>query len=400
MAWEYNYLEIIRYMKILHLACVHKSNDTRILIKECYSLAKSGYEVVFYTSVESKQTLDEEERELNGVYLRFHDLDMRGVVLNREIIKSVAARKKNVKKILNILEKERPDVVHIHEFELVYSINAIKKKFPFVKIIYDVHEDVFGQYLPHLVKIFGNVLGQCIAKVIERKEIKYFKKVDAIITVTPYLYDKIKKHNDTIAEIRNMPMDITSTNDDLEKRENIVCYCGGLTEQRGITTLFKIANQINGIIILAGAGKKEYLEKLDIKYDVNDKIVLWGYVGREKINELYSTAVVGVCTLLYSPNIYNAYPIKLFEYMAAGIPVVCSDFPLWKSLVEKNECGIAVNPDNEQEIIEAINYLLSDRKIAQRMGQNGKDAVKKKYNWKIEEQKLMDFYQNLLQGEI
>lgn len=388
---------MISYMKTLHLACVHKSNDTRILIKECYSLAENGYDVVFYTSYESKQLPDEEERLNHGVNLRFHNLDMRGVVLNRAVIKSAIARKKNIKKILNILEKEKPDVVHIHEFELVYSIDAIRKKFPDVKVIYDVHEDVCGQYLPYLTKIFGNVFGHYIAKLIEKEEIKYFKKVDALITVTPHLYNKIKKYNDVVVEVKNMPADII--NEESDRRENVVCYCGGLTEQRGITTLYRIAEHINGVLILAGAGKKEYLESLRSQYDADGKVELWGYVGRDKVNELYAKAVVGVCTLLFSPNIYNSYPIKLFEYMAAGIPVVCSDFPLWKSIVEENNCGIAVNPNSEQEIVNAINYLLEDRKMAQKMGENGKNAINNKFNWKIEEKKLLDFYQELQQGE-
>lgn len=194
-----------------------------------------------------------------------------------------------------------------------------------------------------------------------------------------------------------MPADII--NEKSDRRENVVCYCGGLTEQRGITTLYRIAEHINGVLILAGAGKKEYLESLRSQYDADGKVELWGYVGRDKVNELYAKAVVGVCTLLFSPNIYNSYPIKLFEYMAAGIPVVCSDFPLWKSIVEENNCGIAVNPNSEQEIVNAINYLLEDRKMAQKMGENGKNAINNKFNWKIEEKKLLDFYQELQQGE-
>lgn len=78
-------------MKILHLACAHKSNDTRIVVKECCSLAKVGYEVIYYTSAASIVN----EQEDNGVKIRAYDLDMRGVAINRQIAHSIIARLHN-----------------------------------------------------------------------------------------------------------------------------------------------------------------------------------------------------------------------------------------------------------------------------------------------------------------
>jgi glycosyltransferase involved in cell wall biosynthesis len=89
-------------------------------------------------------------------------------------------------------------------------------------------------------------------------------------------------------------------------------------------------------------------------------------------------------------------PVKLFEYMAAGIPVICSNFPLWREIVEKNKCGICVNPLGIKEIAWAINYLIKNPQEAKKMGENGQRAILEQYNWENESKKLLNIYNNLL----
>jgi glycosyltransferase involved in cell wall biosynthesis len=96
------------------------------------------------------------------------------------------------------------------------------------------------------------------------------------------------------------------------------------------------------------------------------------------------------------PNHINAQPNKIFEYMAAGLPVIGSNFPLWKELIEGNECGLCVDPTQPSEIAAAINYLASHPEQALRMGANGKKMVQNTYNWTAEERKLQAFYQKVL----
>jgi len=87
---------------------------------------------------------------------------------------------------------------------------------------------------------------------------------------------------------------------------------------------------------------------------------------------------------------------KFFEYMNAGLPIICSDFPVWKKFVEKHECGIAVDPYDENEIKQAIQYLRNNPDAARKMGENGKKAVTLELNWHTEEQKLIAWYNELL----
>jgi glycosyltransferase involved in cell wall biosynthesis len=97
-------------------------------------------------------------------------------------------------------------------------------------------------------------------------------------------------------------------------------------------------------------------------------------------------------TLLPLPNHVDSLPTKMFEYMSSGIPVIASDFPLWRQIVEGNRCGICVDPLDPKAIAAAIDYLVSSPDIAKSMGERGRRAVLEKYNWEVEAARLTDFY--------
>jgi len=105
---------------------------------------------------------------------------------------------------------------------------------------------------------------------------------------------------------------------------------------------------------------------------------------------------VGLVLFYPEPNQINSQPNKLFEYMSAEIPIVASNFPLWKEIVEGNQCGICVDPLNPEEIARAIEYLITHPDEAQRMGENGRKAVIEKYNWESESKKLIELYRKIL----
>ena len=87
---------------------------------------------------------------------------------------------------------------------------------------------------------------------------------------------------------------------------------------------------------------------------------------------------------------------KIFEYMYAGIPIICTDFDLWKDIVDKYECGIYVNPNNVDEIAKAINYYVDNMETVAIHGENGRRAVIKEYTWQHEEKKLLNLYSSLV----
>ena len=82
--------------------------------------------------------------------------------------------------------------------------------------------------------------------------------------------------------------------------------------------------------------------------------------------------------------------------MSAGIPVIASNFPLWRDIIESNRCGLCVNPMRPEEIAGAIDFLVNNPAQAEQMGASGQLAVRDCYNWSIEEKKLLGLYDSLV----
>lgn len=362
-------------MKICHLTSVHSHTDTRIFIKECQSLAMVGYEVHLVAPGAPDSFLD-------GV--KIHGVE-----------KETGSRMKRMTKTVNRVYKKgleiNADVYHFHDPELIPV--GLKLKKDGKKVIYDVHEDVprdilSKHWLPFAIR-------QPVSKVFEKYENYAAKKFDFIVGATPFITERFKKINNNTININNYPLlDELNYSEEIINRftQNIVCYVGGVTTIRGINQLIKAADFINGEIEIAGSIASKDIEKnIGSRNNVN----YLGVLDRNKVRELLARSMGGLVTFLPEPNHINAQPNKMFEYMSAGIPVICSDFPLWRKIVEENKCGICVNPEDPKEIASAINYLFEHPEEAKQMGKNGRIAVEKKYNWETESRKLITMYKSL-----
>ncbi len=147
---------------------------------------------------------------------------------------------------------------------------------------------------------------------------------------------------------------------------------------------------------LAGIFENDKL-KINVMQHLNwHKVEYLGQISRKELYEELMTSSVGVATFLPEPNHIHSQPNKMFEYMSAGIPVVASNFPLWKEIIEGNRCGICVDPMNPKAIADAINYLLINLDKAEEMGKNGQKAVINKYNWESEKKELLGLYEKLI----
>ena len=116
-------------------------------------------------------------------------------------------------------------------------------------------------------------------------------------------------------------------------------------------------------------------------------------LGRADVASLLARSIAGLVLFHPEPNHVNAQPNKLFEYMSAGLPVIASDFPLWRAIVREHDCGLCVDPRDPQAIAEAMRTLAADPEGARRMGMNGRRAVLATFNWQQEETRLLELYE-------
>jgi glycosyltransferase involved in cell wall biosynthesis len=287
------------------------------------------------------------------------------------------------------------DIYHLHDPELIPS--GVKLKKHGKKVIFDSHEDVPLQILskPYLNKFLLKI----ISKAYSFYEKRTLKKFDRIITATPFIRNKISNWHPFVTDINNFPLIEEFASIENRKRTDFsfVCYIGGITEIRGIRQMIKALEycKSNVRLKLAGAFSPFSLREEVIQYEGWEKVDELGFLSRESIKEVFSYSTVGLVTVLPIINYIDGLPVKMFEYMSSGLAVIASNFPLFKEIIEGIQCGICVDPNNPKEIAMAIDYFVANQDEAYQMGQNGRKAVMEKYNWNIEEKKLLELYKDL-----
>jgi glycosyltransferase involved in cell wall biosynthesis len=201
-------------------------------------------------------------------------------------------------------------------------------------------------------------------------------------------------------DINNYPLlgELSSGTVDWSKKKGQVAYVGGLGRARGIHEMVKAIGlaQTEVDFALGGSFGQADFEAQVRKETGWEKVDYRGWLDREGVKAALTESVAGLVTLHPIINYLDSLPVKMFEYMAAGLPVIASNFPLWKQIIEGNQCGLCVDPLNPQAIAEAIDYLVTHPEEAEQMGRNGQKAVQEKYNWGIEEKKLIDLYDSLV----
>jgi glycosyltransferase involved in cell wall biosynthesis len=299
----------------------------------------------------------------------------------------------NPKRILKSLKDIDCEIYHFHDPELIpVGLRLIRKG---KKVIYDAHEDLPQQTMSkEYIPVFFRKI---VAIGIRMYENYASRKFSAILTATPFIRQRFEKLNANRIDINNYPLyDEINKSLQEKKRDGGVIYIGQISEARGIFPLLEALSNGNYKLKLAGIFENDKL-KINVMQHLNwHKVEYLGQISRKELYEELMTSSVGVATFLPEPNHIHSQPNKMFEYMSAGIPVVASNFPLWKEIIEGNRCGICVDPMNPKAIADAINYLLINLDKAEEMGKNGQKAVINKYNWESEKKKLLGLYEKLI----
>ena len=365
--------------KIVHLTSVHPRYDTRIFIKMCKSLVLNGYNV-------SQVIADGNGDELkDGVSI----IDV-GIVTGGRLSRMI----KTSSSVFEKAKKLDGDIYHIHDPELIPAGLKLKKLGK--KVIFDSHEDVSKQILS---KTYLNKISRIIlSKIFEWYEYWSLPKFDYLIAATPFIRDKLLKINPNTININNFPLLNELKISSWIHKENTVAYIGGISEARGIKeVILALSFTQNVRLNLAGSFSEKIFEEKIKKYENWSKVNTLGFLNRQQVSEVLAKSHAGIVTFLPEPNHINAQPNKMFEYMSAGLPVIASNFSLWREIIEGNQCGICVDPLNPKAIGDAIQYLIDNAQKSEQMGKNGRKAVEQKYNWSMEEKKLLTLYKNLLQ---
>lgn len=289
------------------------------------------------------------------------------------------------------------DIYHFHDPELIPV--GLWLRFRGKKVIYDVHEDVPKQVMSK--QWIPSRLRMGIAKSVEWLERYASKRFSAVITATPHIAARFENYGAKVMTVCNYPKLEEFHVEPLkhqEIREFSVCYVGSISKIRGLEVMLEALHHCGPQVelMLAGTFANATEREWAVQHPGWKKVRELGQLNRAQVADTIQKSIVGLVVLHPTVNYVDALPIKLFEYMAAGLPVIASDFPKWKEIVEKAGSGFCIPPFEVSELVGHIEWFLANPEEARKMGAKGRQAVLQHYNWNAEESKLIDLYQELL----
>ena len=362
-------------MIIAHLTSVHPRFDTRIYHKMCQSLTMLSKVYLVCADGKGDELIDN----VNIVDLRKSRNRIQRMTLTVNLI---------YKKAISL----DADIYHLHDPELIrIGLKLIKKG---KKVIFDAHEDVGATILNK------NYIMPLFRKTIYNIYIKYekfaLKKFSGLIAATDHIKKKLIKINPNTVTICNYPIvdELINYNKKIRNKKIEICFIGTINRARGILELIRSLKIVKYDVCLNLAGDftdEKFYEEL--KHEPGWKNVNFlGYLNREEIKDILDRSLIGVVNYFPTPNDRYALPIKMFEYMIAGLPIIASDFEEFKLIFDEIKCGLNVDPKDPNKVALAIDYLIENPVQRLVMGKNGKKAILDKYNWDIEKIKLVKFY--------
>lgn len=365
------------------MTSIHDRRDVRIFQKECSSLSSNGFEVFL---IVNDNKADEIKNDVKIISTGFKPKNRKDRFLH--------SNNKILKKALDI----DAEIYHFHDPDLLSVGLKLKKKGK--KVIFDSHENYTEQ-----IKIkswLPKFLRKSISKAYYNYETYVCKKIDGVIFPCTMENGRnvFENRSNKTTFINNVPIldEFRYFNDYSHKKDSFkLCYSGALTYNRGITHLVKAAYRSNVKLILCGKfNPPEYFDELKSMTEFSC-VEFKGFLDRNELIDTYINSNVGCCTILNVGQHVKTDNLgtKVYEYMMMGLPVILSDYPYGRKLMNDYNFGVLVKPDDFCDISRAIDFLINNHEKARKMGNNGRKLVLDKFNWEIEEKKLIDFYKSI-----
>jgi glycosyltransferase involved in cell wall biosynthesis len=363
--------------RVCHITTVHPVDDHRILHKECVSLREAGYDVTLVAP-------SDRDVVLHGVSVRA----LRAPARNR--LERVVRRPEAAYRAA--LEADA-ELYHFHDPEfLPFGVRLARAGRP---VVYDAHEDVAVQ-MRHKDWIPARARGR-VAQAAAALEAACVGRLDAVVSPSCSALDRLRPRQPRAVLVANYPrLDGLPAPAPWDGRRRAACYVGGITRVRGAHELVDAMAHVDAELYLAGAMWPEELRG-DLERSAGwPRVRYLGRIDHERVTEVLGRAKVGVIPLHPHPAYRDALPVKLFEYLAAGLAVISIDVPRWREVLDAHDCGVCVPFGSPRALGAAIAELLDDDGRTRAMGARGRAAVEAHYSWRSQADALVALYAELL----
>lgn len=359
---------------------VHNARDDRIFHKQALALARSGYDVSLIAGWTAG---------MDSGPVRKLSLPAFNGKLDR-LVRGAAC-------VLRLALKNKADVYHFHDPELLPVGVALKLLGK--RVIYDVHEDYSKKMLSRRLPRLLSGLASQLMRAVEAVCAWSFDRVIAADSHVASLFAPKK----TVVIANYPPLAFVRNTTPLPPRNPNapfrIAYVGGINVIRGIGKIVDAVELLNDRPVEFHLAGNVSDPALLARLKHHPRVVYHGVLPWEKVNQVIAQADVGM--VLFQPvPAFEYYPgeniIKLWEYLGIGLPVIISNFPKLKALIESLEAGLSVDPADPVAIAEAIRQLRDQPELRRRLGENGRAAVLRERNWESQAARLVEMYRQLL----
>lgn len=362
---------------VVHVSSAHPWTDNRVHLREAQALAESGY-IVHLVAVENGLSLP--ATGVNVVRIR------RRKRLQRVLLGSAVALAEGL--------RTRARIFHLHDPELAWAIPLLRAMRKIV--VYDAHEDLPSQmrdklYVPRQLRSMVSHLATLVVGVT--------KFANHIVVATERIAERYPSAKVTV--VRNFPRLrlADEKNDAVEIRPRTLVYVGAISETRGALQMLDALGSDTfpegWTLELAGSIVPQSLEARMRAHAAWPRVNYHGVVSPDEARDIVGRARVGLVALQANAAYVDSLPTKMFEYFAAGLPVIASDFPLWRRIIEPHVCGTLVDETDAESIAEAVASYASNPEKLSLHGNNALRASKRDLNWTSESEALVRVYDKL-----
>ena len=378
--------------KIVHITTVHPALDIRIFQKQCRTLARAGHEVTLIAPRDTADRTPQIER-IEGVTV--HALPKPRNRRQRMLRTTRLA-------VRTALEIDA-DLYHLHDPELLPAARRLRGRGR--PVVFDMHENLpkdllTKPWLPAPLRRPASLAASLVERLL-------LARLAVVLAEDSYAADHAWLADATV--VRNMPLVEELPTVEKQSPAPMVGYMGSISPARGSLVMLEALGilrrqsldcglELIGPISNGQSHAAELTQKA--KHLGLDNVQISGWLPPQDAWRRIARCRVGLALLQNRPNFLHSLPTKMLEYMAMGLPVVVSDFPLYRKIVEPAGCGLCIDPTDPAAIAAALSRLLKNPAEATEMGRRGRQDALAHYRWDKEAERLLSLYERLGDGDV
>jgi glycosyltransferase involved in cell wall biosynthesis len=369
-------------IRVVQVAIGHPADDGRVRAKIGRALVRGGYES-HIVCPGGEPGLAED-----GVIIHPHT-----------ITESRIDRVRRQRQLAQDAQALQPEIIHVHEPIMLGS--CIKQRGN-ARIVWDVHEDY--EIVLSTREWIPKPLRRLVWRVWDYRERRLLNHVDLVLAATPPVAERYTPLHPNVVVIPNLTeIDIYDGPHDWNKPHAV--FAGSIFESRGLLEVIEALGRLRreGVVVpmtIAGPIESNEFEKRLLRaieiHGVTETVKYVGMLPREEVVELCKQATIGVVAHLPESQGDVAWPVKMFEYMASGLPLVYTTLSAMVQLADQNEIGIAVDPFDIDALTSAFRCLATSPERSARCGEVGRQLIRTRYHWNVVEPLLLEHYGRLV----